>query len=52
MNIDDLNDMIKAVCPIDGINSNGVIWFKSEATDDQKLQAQIIMNNNLVNIVE
>lgn len=44
MTLAQLNDQIAAVCPIDGINSDGVIWFKPEATDDQRKSAQALMN--------
>jgi hypothetical protein len=47
MKIHELNDMIQEVCPIDGINSDGVIWFKPEATDEQKVAAQALMDENL-----
>lgn len=42
MKLYQLDELIKTVCPIDGINSNGVIWFKPEATDEQKVAAQAI----------
>lgn len=44
MKIEKLSAMIESVCPIDGINSNGVIWFKDEATDEQRGDAQTLMN--------
>lgn len=47
MRIEELNDSIVEVCPIDGINSDGVIWFKPEATDEQKIAAQTIMEQNI-----
>jgi len=47
MKICDLDQMIKAVAPIDGINSNGVICFKPEATDEQKVAAQALMEATL-----
>ncbi len=45
MTLAELNDAIAAVCPIDGVNSDGVIWFKPEATDAQKQAAQSIISN-------
>ena len=42
-----LYELVAAVCPIDGINSNGLIWFKPEATEAQKAQAQQIMDQYL-----
>ena len=47
MKIDELNDLVKAVCPIDGLNSDGVIWFKSVATQPQKDAARAIVSANL-----
>jgi hypothetical protein len=47
MYIDELDQAIKAACPIDGINSAGAIFFKAEATDDQKKAAQQIMDREL-----
>ena len=46
MKIDELDTLIKSVCPIHGINSNGVIWYKDDATEEQKLQAQDLMNEH------
>ena len=43
MNILDLLDLISAVCPVDGINSDGVIWFKPEATQQQQDAATALM---------
>jgi len=51
MKIGELNDIIQAVCPIIGINSNGEIWFKPEATDEQKAAAQSLMDQHLQEIV-
>jgi hypothetical protein len=39
------------VCPIDGINSDGVIWFKTEATDEQKAEAQALMDEHKDEVV-
>lgn len=50
MTIQELNDMISVVCPIDGINSNGAIWFKDEATPQQRAAAEEIMRVNLPNL--
>ena len=47
MRIDQLNDAIAAVCPIEGMNSNGDIWFRPEATDEQRESAQALMSENL-----
>lgn len=50
MKLHELNDLIAAVCPIEGVNSNGVIWFKPEATSAQKIEAQAIMDANLASV--
>lgn len=47
MKLYELDQLIQAVCPIDGINSNGEIWFKLEATDAQKAQALALMAQHL-----
>lgn len=47
MNLDQLHSLIAALCPINGINSNGAIWFKPEATPEQQAAAQAIMVANL-----
>lgn len=47
MKLYELSNLIAAVCPIDGINSDGMIWFKPEATKDQKMQAQALMDEHL-----
>lgn len=44
MLIQELDQLIKQVCPIDGLNSSGTIWFKQEATEEQK-QAAIALYN-------
>ena len=52
MKIEQLNALILAVCPIDGCNSNGVIWFKPEATAEQKAQAQGVMDANIASLMQ
>lgn len=47
MKIYELDQLIQAVCPIDGISSNGEIWFKPEATDEQRAVAQSLMDEHL-----
>lgn len=47
MNLTTLHELIAAVCPIDGINSGGVIWFAASATPEQQVAAQGVMNTNL-----
>lgn len=43
MKLWELDEAIKAVCPIDGVSSSGTIWFKPEATEEQKTTAQALM---------
>lgn len=50
MKIGELDEMIKVVCPIDGIDSNGIIWFKEEATEGQRIAAQEIMSEQIENL--
>lgn len=38
----DLHMAIAAVCPIDGVDGDGTIWFRPEATEQQKSAAQAI----------
>jgi hypothetical protein len=45
MNLAKLDEAIKKVCPIDGVNSAGRIDFKPEATEAQKILAQEIFDN-------
>jgi hypothetical protein len=42
VNLAALTEQIAAVCPIHGVNSERVISFKSEATPEQRAQAQAI----------
>lgn len=51
MKLNELNDIIALVCPIYGINTDGVIWFKPEATEAQKAEAKAIMDQHKANIV-
>lgn len=39
MNITFIDSQIKAICPIDGLDSDGNISFRPEATDEQKAAA-------------
>lgn len=41
-----LSDLIAAVCPIAGINSNGDITFAASATEVQRIAAQAVMDAN------
>ena len=47
MRIENLDLAIKEICPIDGINSNGEISFKPNATPEQKKAAAEMMSLNL-----
>jgi hypothetical protein len=50
MNMATLHALIAAVCPIDGINSAGVIWFASGATTEQQTAGQEVMDTNLAQL--
>lgn len=50
MNIEQLHKMISEVCPIDGINSNGKISFSDAATEEQKSEAQLLIDKHLPNL--
>jgi hypothetical protein len=43
MRLDELHDLIACLAPIEGINSDGAIWFTPEATEQQKAAAQEAM---------
>lgn len=45
MNLAEIDRRIKAVAPIDGVNSDGVIWFKPEATEAQRQAALAIISS-------
>ena len=47
MKLYELNSVIAAVAPVEGINSDGAIWFRPEATDEQKAAAQALMDQHL-----
>lgn len=51
MRLHEINDAIKAICPVISINSDGKIEFDSSATDAQKIQAQSIMDTELPNLI-
>lgn len=44
MRISDLHDAIKAVCPIDGVSSDGRIDFQPTATQQQRAAARAIVD--------
>ena len=50
MKLHELDELIKAVCPIDGINTKGAIWFLPEATPEQRAAAQALMDEHLGSI--
>lgn len=47
MLIEDLDQLIKTVCPIDGIDTKGAIWFAVGATAEQKAAARALMDAHL-----
>lgn len=46
MKLNELDALIKAVCPIDGIDSSGVITFAASATAPQIAAAQAVFDAN------
>ncbi|MEW6166055.1 MAG: tail fiber assembly protein [Pseudomonadota bacterium] len=50
MKIGTLHERVVAVAPIDGLDSNGVIHFKAEATAEQHAAAEQIVAAHLVEI--
>lgn len=50
MKLHDLDQLIRAVCPIDGIDSNGNITFKPEAAQPQRDAAEALMAQHLGSI--
>lgn len=50
MKLYELHNLIKAACPIAGINSDGAIIFSHSATPEQKAAANAIMAANLSSI--
>jgi hypothetical protein len=47
MKLHQLDELIKTVAPIYGINSEGVISFKDEANVAERAAAQAIMDANI-----
>ena len=37
-----LHECVAKVCPIDGLNSNGTIFFKPEATEEERAKAKAV----------
>jgi len=50
MKLHELDELIRTVCPIDGINTDGVIWFRAEATEAQKADAIELMAQHLAQV--
>jgi hypothetical protein len=42
MKLYELDELIKTLCPIDGINSDGVICFQESATPEQRAAAEAL----------
>jgi hypothetical protein len=51
MKIADLHALIAAVCPIQGVDSNGGIVFLPQTTPAQQAAAQSVMDANFPNLV-
>ncbi|MFN7401066.1 MAG: hypothetical protein ACK5R4_01870 [Alphaproteobacteria bacterium] len=50
MKLFELDELIRAVCPIEGINSNGIIWYAPEASPEQKADAQALVQEHLAQL--
>ena len=50
MKLYELDELISAVCPIDGINSNGVIWFQESASAEARAAAEALMQQHLTQL--
>lgn len=50
MTLAELDTLVRAVCPIDGINSSGVVFHQPSATASQKTAAQAVMTANLSSV--
>jgi hypothetical protein len=51
MDIQQLYQLISAVAPIEGVNSDGVISFLETATTEQRAAAQAVIDANIGNLV-
>jgi len=43
MRLFELSEMIAAMCPIEGINSSGVVFYRHEATHAERSAADALM---------
>jgi hypothetical protein len=50
MKLWELSEMIAAVCPVDGINSDGVIFYKPEVTPTQQSAAEALMVAHIASV--
>lgn len=50
MTLLELHDLISAIAPIAGIDSEGNISFLDDATQEQREQAQAVMDENIVHL--
>lgn len=51
MKIAELHALVEAVCPIVGIDSDGGIDFKLEATEQQRQDAQAVMDAHIAEVI-
>lgn len=51
MTLAELDQIIKEVCPIYGINSNGIIFFMDTATEEQKTTAEQLISEHIGSVV-
>ena len=50
MKLQELDALIRVICPIEGINSNGIIWYAPEASPEQKAAAQVLLQEHLAQL--
>ncbi len=52
MKLWELDELVRAMCPIHGLNSQGVISFKNEATSEQREAATALVAARLAELEE
>jgi len=47
MTIEELDALVKTICPILGLSEKGEIWFHEDATEEQRASAFSVVNENV-----
>lgn len=47
MKLSKLDRLVRDICPIDGLSLTGQIWFKEEATQQQRDNATALVNQHI-----